>query len=142
MGFSMELQEAKQILKSGGYIVESFDDEIKNAFITQCGEMVIDNEYIWKTYYKRIMSNPNMVQYIEDAKADGLSPDEIVEYLLDWNESLNEDFGIGVGGLTGADQGIPHGGDCKAVVAFRMDGSKPKSRKWFIRKKKKRKASK
>jgi hypothetical protein len=55
---------------------------------------------------------------------------------------MNEDFGIGVGGLTGADQGIPHGGDCKAVVAFRMDGGKPKSRKWFIRKKKKRKASK
>lgn len=55
---------------------------------------------------------------------------------------MNEDFGIGVGGLTGADQGIPHGGDCKATVAFRMDGGKPKTRKWFIRKKKKRKIRK
>ena len=50
---------------------------------------------------------------------------------------MNEDFGIGVGGLTGADQGIPHGGDCKAVVAFRMDGGKPKKR-FNIRKIKKR----
>lgn len=55
---------------------------------------------------------------------------------------MNEDFGIGVGGLTGADQGIPQSGDCKAVVAFRMDGGKPKTRKWFIKKKKKRKIRK
>lgn len=52
---------------------------------------------------------------------------------------LDEDFGIGVGGLTGADQGIPHGGDCKAVVAFRMDGGKPKRRIYFKKKKKKTK---
>ena len=52
---------------------------------------------------------------------------------------LDEDFGIGVGGLTGADQGIPHGGDCKAVVAFRMNGGKPKRRIYFKKKKKKTK---
>ena len=51
---------------------------------------------------------------------------------------LDEDFGIGVGGLTGADQGIPHGGDCKAVVAFRMNGGKPKRRIYFKKKKKKK----
>lgn len=33
-----------------------------------------------------------------------------------------EDFGIGVGGMTGADQGILLGGDCKAVVPFRTGG--------------------
>ena len=89
---------------------------------------------------KQILNKNGFI--LEDAKNDGLSPDEIVEYLLDWDESLNEDFGIGVGAPLGADQGIPHGGDCKAVVAFRMDDGKPKSRKWFIKKKKKRKARK
>lgn len=49
-----------------------------------------------------------------------------------------EDFGIGVGGMTGADQGIPQSGDCKAVVAKRMDGGHPQCR-YHIRKRKKRK---
>lgn len=64
--------------------------------------------------------------------------DESVEIDAD-DLNLDEDFGIGVGGLTGADQGIPHGGDCKAVVAFRMDGGKPKRRIYFKKKKKKTK---
>ena len=34
-----------------------------------------------------------------------------------YSNTLNEDFGIGVGAPTGADQGIPHGGDAKAVFA-------------------------
>ena len=62
--------------------------------------------------------------------------DESVEIDAD-DLILDEDFGIGVGGLTGADQGIPHGGDCKAVVAFRMNGGKPKRRIYFKKKKKK-----
>lgn len=33
-----------------------------------------------------------------------------------------EDFGIGVGGMTGADQGIMLGGDAKAVVPYRAGG--------------------
>lgn len=33
---------------------------------------------------------------------------------------LNEDFGIGVGAPLGADQGIPHGGDCKGCCPQRM----------------------
>lgn len=63
--------------------------------------------------------------------------DESVEIGAD-DLILDEDFGIGVGGLTGADQGIPHGGDCKAVVAFRMNGGKPKRRIYFKKKKKKK----
>lgn len=35
----------------------------------------------------------------------------------DISRSLNEDFGMGVGAPVGADQGIPHGGDGKAVFA-------------------------
>ena len=64
--------------------------------------------------------------------------DESVEIDAD-DLILDEDFGIGVGGLTGADQGIPHGGDCKAVVAFRMNGGKPKRRIYFKKKRKKTK---
>ena len=86
----MKVNKAKEILESVGYIVESFEDEFRDAFITQCGEMVIDNEPIWRRYYNRIMKNPDMVQYISDAKNDGLDADEIVEYLLDWDEQLNE----------------------------------------------------
>lgn len=92
----MKVNEAKEILESVGYIVESFEDDLRNAFITQCGEMVIGNEPIWRKYYNRIMKNPNMVQYISDARNDGLDADEIVEYLLDWDENLNEDFTMGV----------------------------------------------
>lgn len=35
----------------------------------------------------------------------------------DLGSALNEDFGVGVGAPLGADQGIPHGGDAKAVFA-------------------------
>lgn len=35
----------------------------------------------------------------------------------DVGSALNEDFGMGVGAPLGADQGIPHGGDSKAVFA-------------------------
>lgn len=47
--------------------------------------------------------------------------DEAIE-LLEENgyKVLDEDFGIGVGGPLGADQGIPHGGDCKGCCPQRM----------------------
>ena len=47
--------------------------------------------------------------------------DEALE-LLEENcyKVLDEDFGIGVGGPLGADQGIPHGGDCKGCCPQRM----------------------
>ena len=90
MGESMQLEEAKELLESEGYIVESFKDDLIAAFVTQCG----DN--IWRKYYDRIMKNPEMAKYVKDAKVDGMSADEIVEYLLDWDEQLNEDFTQGV----------------------------------------------
>jgi len=84
MGESMQLEEAKELLESEGYIVESFKEDLIAAFVTQCGEN------IWRKYYDRIMKNPEMAQYVKDASADGMSADEIVEYLLDWDEQLNE----------------------------------------------------
>lgn len=47
----------------------------------------------------------NVAQLMENQKNDLM------------HSALNEDFGIGVGAPTGADQGIPHGGDAKAVFA-------------------------
>lgn len=47
----------------------------------------------------------NMAKLMENQKAQDVS------------SALNEDFGMGVGAPLGADQGIPHGGDAKAVFA-------------------------
>lgn len=115
----MRLEEAKELLESEGYIIESFKDDLIAAFVTQCG----DN--IWRKYYDRIMKNPEMAQYVKNAKADGMSVDEIVEYLLDWDEHLNEDFTQGVGAPLGADQGIPHSMQGCAVPMMRLGEPAP-----------------
>ena len=115
----MLFKEAKELLESEGYTVESFKDDLIAAFITQCGDT------IWRKYYDRIMKNPEMAQYVKDAKEDGMSADEIVEYLLDWDENLNEDFTMGVGAPLGADQGIPHSMQGCAVPMMRLGGPAP-----------------
>ena len=121
----MRLEEAKELLESEGYIVESFKDDFIAAFVTQCGDAVIGNKPIWRKYYDRIMGNPEMAQYVKDAQADGMSADEIVEYLLDWDEQLNEDFTMGVGAPLGADQGIPHSMQGCAVPMMRLGEPAP-----------------
>lgn len=62
---------------------------------------------------------------------------EAVDVLME-NGFIVEDFGIGAGAQLGADQGVPLAGDCKAVVANRMDGGRPHKRFNFKRKKKKK----
>jgi len=124
----MLFKEAKELLESEGYIVESFKDDFIAAFVTQCGDAVIGNKPIWRKYYDRIMGNPEMAQYVTDAKNDGMSADEIVEYLLDWDEHLNEDFTMGVGAPLGADQGIPHSMQGCAVPMMRLGEPAPRGR--------------
>lgn len=106
----MRLEEAKELLESEGYIVESFKDDLIAAFVTQCG----DN--IWRKYYDRIMKNLEMAQYVKDAKADGMSADEIVEYLLDWDEQLNESRKPKIKLIFGIRKRIP-GAKCKPAFA-------------------------
>lgn len=106
----MRLEEAKELLESEGYIVESFKDDLIAAFVTQCG----DN--IWRKYYDRIMKNPEMAQYVKNAKADGMSVDEIVEYLLDWDEQLNESRKPKIKLIFGIRKRIP-GAKCKPAFA-------------------------
>lgn len=114
---NMELKEAKEILNKAGYLMENYDEELKNAIEVQVGSF-------WKKYYDRIMSNEEMVQFIADAK-DELSPDEMAEKLLDWDEELNEDFTQGVGAPLGADQGIPHSMQGCAVPMMRLGEPAP-----------------
>lgn len=106
----MRLEEAKELLESEGYIVESFKDDLIVSFVTQCG----DN--IWRKYYDRIMKNPEMAQYVKDASADGMSADEIVEYLLDWDEQLNESRKPKIKLIFGIRKRIP-GAKCKPAFA-------------------------
>lgn len=114
----MELKEAKEILNKAGFLMENYDEELKNAIEIQVGNS------FWKKYYDRIMANEEMVQFIDDTK-DELSPDEMAEKLLDWDEELNEDFTQGVGAPLGADQGIPHSMQGCAVPMMRLGEPAP-----------------
>ena len=114
----MELKEAKEILNKAGFLMENYDEELKNAIEVQVGNS------FWKKYYDRIMANEDMLQFIADAK-DELSPDEMAEKLLDWDEELNEDFTQGVGAPLGADQGIPHSMQGCAVPMMRLGEPAP-----------------
>lgn len=115
---NMELKEAKEILNKAGFLMENYDEELKNAIEIQVGNS------FWKKYYDRIMANEEMVQFIDDTK-DELSPDEMAEKLLDWDEELNEDFTQGVGAPLGADQGIPHSMQGCAVPMMRLGEPAP-----------------
>lgn len=114
----MELKEAKEILNKAGFLMENYDEELKNAIEVQVGNS------FWKKYYDRIMANEEMVQFIADAK-DELSPDEMAEKLLDWDDELNEEFTQGVGAPLGADQGIPHSMQGCAVPMMRLGEPAP-----------------
>ncbi len=114
----MRLEEAKEILNKSGFLMENYEEELKNAIEVQVGNS------FWKKYYDRIMANEEMVKFIADAK-DELSPDEMAEKLLDWDDELNEDFTMGVGAPLGADQGIPHSMDGCAVPMMRLGEPAP-----------------
>ena len=82
-------------------------------------------------------------EYVADAVLDGKYDDLLeAQEILESEGFILEDFGCGVGGMCGADQGIPCGGDGKAVVPVRMDGGKPKRRIYYRKRKIKRKQSK
>ena len=125
IGESMQLEEAKELLESEGYIVESFKDDLqlnearkpkiklifgirrripgakcKPAFAT----FEEANEYIDKFTYPQDF--------------------EIVNLLLH-PELLEEDFTMGVGAPLGADQGIPHSMQGCAVPMMRLGEPSP-----------------
>lgn len=114
----MELKEAKEILNKAGFLMENYDEELLNAIKVQVGNS------FWKKYYDRIMANEEMLNFINDVK-DELTPDEMAERLLEWDDELNEDFSQGVGAPLGADQGIPHSMQGCAVPMMRLGEPAP-----------------
>ena len=121
----MRLEEAKELLESEGYIVESFKDDLqlnearkpkiklifgirkripgakcKPAFAT----FEEANEYMDKFTYPQDFEIVNLVQH---------------------PELLDEDFTMGVGAPLGADQGIPHSMQGSAVPMMRLGEPAP-----------------
>lgn len=125
MDESMQLEEAKELLESEGYIVKSFKDDLqlnearkpkiklifgirkripgakcKPAFAT----FEEANEYMDKFTYPQDFEIVNLVQH---------------------PELLDEDFTMGVGAPLGADQGIPHSMQGCAVPMMRLGEPAP-----------------
>ena len=121
----MRLEEAKELLESEGYIIESFKDDLqlnesrkpkiklifgirkrkpgakcKPAFAT----FEEANEYMDKFTYPQDFEIVNLVQH---------------------PELLDEDFTMGVGAPLGADQGIPHSMQGCAVPMMRLGEPAP-----------------
>ena len=68
----------------------------------------------WTTKAPAVLSIANIQdKYIRENMAKLMEN----QRFQDIGNALNEDFGMGVGAPLGADQGIPHGGDSKAVFA-------------------------
>lgn len=64
-----------------------------------------------------------VVQYViigTDASMDELL--EIINFVVELDEPVNEDFSMGVEGPTGLNQGIPHGGPGKGVIPAPLFG--------------------
>ena len=68
----------------------------------------------WTTKAPAVLSIANIQdKYIRENMAKLMEN----QRFQDIGNALNEDFGMGVGAPLGADQGIPHSGDSKAVFA-------------------------
>lgn len=140
----MKLEEAKEILKENGYLLEdkaaddygTFEEYLKD-FKEEllCQYMTPE---IGEEKYKKIISNKELLQEIKDNWTNGdYCPSEMVEFILDndLDESnlstkhpVKEDFSMGVGAPLGADQGIPHSMDGCAVPMMRLGDPAPYGR--------------
>lgn len=122
----MIVSEALQILKQNGYILTEAAEDGLRAYIIDTlkqnpdeGTLEFYSQKASEFAYDLIKSLGYDVTYTSDRDEA-----EYDVHYIEYKKKVNEDFGIGVGGMTGADQGIPMGGDCKAVVAKRIDGGK------------------
>ena len=132
----MDLDEAKELLESEGYLLEdksasdykTFKDYLKD-FKAELLTQYMSPE-IGERKYKDIIVNKNIFKFIKDNWANGdYSPAEMVEYILDndldENYKIEEDFTMGVGAPLGADQGIPHSMQGCAVPMMRLGEPAP-----------------
>lgn len=132
----MDLNEAKELLVSEGYLLEdksasdykTFKDYLKD-FKAELLTQYMSPE-IGERKYKAIIVNKTLFKFIKDNWANGdYSPAEMVEYILDndldENYKIEEDFTMGVGAPLGADQGIPHSMQGCAVPMMRLGEPAP-----------------
>ena len=120
IGESMQLEEAKELLESEGYIVKSFKDDLQ---LNEARKPKIKLIFGIRKRIPGAKCKPAFATFEEANeymdKFTYPQDFEIVNLLLH-PELLEEDFTMGVGAPLGADQGIPHSMDGCAVPMMRL----------------------
>lgn len=120
IGESMQLEEAKELLESEGYIVESFKDDLQ---LNEARKPKIKLIFGIRKRIPGAKCKPAFATFEEANeymdKFTYPQDFEIVNLLLH-PELLEEDFTMGVGAPLGADQGIPHSMQGCAVPMMRL----------------------
>ena len=121
----MRLEEAKELLESEGYIVESFKDDLQ---LNEARKPKIKLIFGIRKRIPGAKCKPAFATFEEANeymdKFTYPQDFEIVNLLLH-PELLEEDFTMGVGAPLGADQGIPHSMDGCAVPMMRLGEPAP-----------------
>lgn len=125
IGESMQLEEAKELLESEGYIVKSFKDDLQ---LNEARKPKIKLIFGIRKRIPGAKCKPAFATFEEANeymdKFTYPQDFEIVNLLLH-PELLEEDFTMGVGAPLGADQGIPHSMQCCAVPMMRLGEPAP-----------------
>ena len=125
IGESMQLEEAKELLESEGYIVKSFKDDLQ---LNEARKPKIKLIFGIRKRIPGAKCKPAFATFEEANeymdKFTYPQDFEIVNLLLH-PELLEEDFTMGVGATLGADQGIPHSMDGCAVPMMRLGEPAP-----------------
>lgn len=125
IGESMQLEEAKELLESEGYIVESFKDDLQ---LNEARKPKIKLIFGIRKRIPGAKCKPAFATFEEANeymdKFTYPQDFEIVNLLLH-PELLEEDFTMGVGAPLGADQGIPHSMQGCAVPMMRLGEPAP-----------------
>lgn len=90
---------------------DEYFNEFKEEIQTHCSEN-------WNEVYNEILMNEGWMQSVRDNWSNNdMDPSEMAESVLKWrNDTVQEDFTMGVEGPLGLNQGIPHGGPGKGVL--------------------------
>lgn len=125
IGESMQLEEAKELLESEGYIVKSFKDDLQ---LNEARKPKIKLIFGIRKRIPGAKCKPAFATFEEANeymdKFTYPQDFEIVNLLLH-PELLEEDFTMGVGAPLGADQGIPHSMQGCAVPMMRLGEPAP-----------------
>lgn len=121
----MELNEAKELLESEGYIVESFKEDLQ---LNEARKPKIKLIFGIRKRIPGAKCKPAFATFEEaNEYMDKFTYPQDFEIvnLLQHPELLEEDFTMGVGAPLGADQGIPHSMQGCAVPMMRLGEPAP-----------------